>query len=656
MYIMMQAGRGIEKYQPLWGSWRVEGLIGQGNGFEVYRAYKEEWGRRYVSAVKLLSYYVSNNDVREAQAIGVAEAAMPEYFKSLVGNIRNEIELMYRLRGNSNIVTYEDHAIFEKDDGLGWDVLIRMEFLKPLPEFLIDSQLERADVVKLGIDICKALEACGREGIIHRDIRDSSIFVSPRGEFKLGSFSLAKENSKGGRLVHSQFNPLYMAPELYKDQGYNFSVDTYSLGIVMYKLLNKGRLPFLPLPPVNITAAETESSLARRIGGEELPLPADSGESLGAIILKACSYDKKDRYKSPAEFSQKLERQLKAEVKSAKLESAAVKSTIDFHRVETNNGKVQINEENEKADVQSAYSEELERIAVAELASSADKIENERRSSGRRFARNICIWAALMVLAFAFAFICAYEVEPDNDEPVPKPPQVTVEITPAPVTASTPTPEPIVTNETVTNETATKNKEVKNKAKTAKKQDEMQMLHKKAEEHYERHEYEKAIAAFEELVRLDASYSNAAKYADSFFKLAEEHNALGMKYHDEGRLESSVEEFEAATEVLLKMKSIVDEYDQERYNKWNGISSGNRNSVLEKIMKIDDCFKLADEYNREGVKLYEEGSYERARLKIEKALEYLDKIRVIVPNYSSRGYEGIVKIYEGNLSRIEEKL
>lgn len=645
MYIMKETGRAIGKYQPLWGSWRVGELIGQGNGFEMYRVYKEEWGKQYISTVKLLSCTIGKDDIKEALAIGIEQDAMPEYFKSLVGNIRNEIELMYRLRGNSNIVTYEDHEIFEKRGCLGWDILIRMESLQPLPDFLLDRELERLDVVKLGIDICKALEACCREGIIHRDIRDSSIFVSPRGEFKLGSFSMAKEHPEGGRLIHAQFNPLYMAPELYKDQSYDFSVDLYSLGIVMYKLLNKGRLPFLPLPPDNITAADTERSLARRMSGAELPLPVEAGDNLGAVIIKACSYDKKDRYKSPREFRQRLERLLKADTKTSKGVGTRTDSMLYYPSAEVLHTEKQTTAEQEEADAQAAYAEELERLAVVELASSVEKMDNARKLSKRRFIRNAGIWTAIMVSAFAIAFVCSYEVDPDIVEPVSKAPIVTSQPSPSPTITAAPTMEPAVT----------KPKEIKNQNQASKKQTEEQKLYNNAVEHYEKHEYEKAIAVFEELAKADAKYSVSEQYADSFFRLAEEYNALGMKYYIEGKLEKSAETFDAAIGMLERMKNDMCKYDTEVYEKRYNIYSGNKNSVLEKNQKINKFFKLADECNREGVKLYEEGSFDKAGQEFENALELLREIRLLVPNYSANGYDGIMKIYEGNLRRIEEK-
>ncbi|MHB1394352.1 MAG: protein kinase domain-containing protein, partial [Clostridia bacterium] len=568
---MKEAVRAIERYQPLWGFWRVEELIDQGVGCEVYKAYKEEWGKRYTSTVKLMSFSIDKSDIKEAQAIGIDAASMPEYFKSTVGSILNEIELMYKLRGNSNIVIYEDHAIYQKKGDLGWDVLIRMEFLQPLPDFLMGRKLGRIEVARLGIDICKALEACGREGIIHRDIKDSSVYVSAKGEFKLGSFSLAKEFLKGGRIALAQSNHLYMAPELYKEQSYDSTVDIYSLGIVMYKLLNRGRLPFLPLPPDNITVDDTEGSIASRMTGEQLALPVDAGGNLGAIILKACSYNKKDRYKSPNELRQKLERFLKTDAKPAKGDSSVISSSMDCKALE--------------ADAQAAYAEELERIAVVELAASVDKTTNAGKLKKNKLIRTVGIWVSLMVMAFAFAFICTYEVEPIDKEPIAETAAEATQVSPSPTILSAITPEPTISKsgEEYWSEAMLYKKNKKYESALAafgeakrlgydsikvniqvgaiKKEMEVQKLYKKATAYYEQHDYEKAIAAFTELTRIDAAYIKAAQYEDSFLQLAREYNLAGVRQYNEGKLEQAGKEFDKALNELESMKACISNYD-----------------------------------------------------------------------------------------------
>lgn len=669
---MKEVARSIDKYQPLWGSWRAAELIAQESGCELYRVYKEEWGKQYISSVKLLSFLVGKSDIREAQTIGLDPAAMPDYFKSLVGNIQNEIELMYRLRGNSNIVAYEDHAIYEKKDSKGWDILIRMEYLRPLPDFLAGQRLERSDVVKLGIDICKALEACIREGIIHRDIKDSSIFVSPRGEYKLGSFRMAKELMKSGRTALTSLSPLYTAPELYNEQGYDFSADIYSLGIVMYKLLNRGRLPFFPLPPNAISVDDAERALARRMSGEVLILPVDAGESLGAIILKACSYDKKDRYKSPFEFRQKLERFLKSVAKAAKVNGMVTVGISD--------SAVQISSENEEMYAKAAYVQELKKNAMVELAASVDKINNDRKLIKKRFVRNAGILTAVVVLAFIAAFISAYEVEPIVEEPAGESASGTIQASPSPTIDSIPDSEHTGVKsgeeyykEGLTHMTNNRyesavsafeeakrlgydSKKAESQIWAARKRIEVQKLKSKAMRYYEQQEYEKAILAFSELAKADAVYKSLAQYSDSFFKLAEEHNLSGVQYYNEGNLEQSEKEFETALGVLERMRKDLKKYDQERFNDRYGIYSGNKSNLLEKMQKIDEYIKLADECNREGVQYFKEGSLNRAKLEFEYAVNHLEKIRLLVPAYQENRYTSLLKICENNLKNIGSRL
>jgi serine/threonine protein kinase len=78
---------------------------------------------------------------------------------------------MDRLKGHTNIVSYEDHTVIPHENKIGWDILIRMELLTPLTDYLQNHKFSEDDVIKLGIDICKALTLCERYSIIHRDIK-----------------------------------------------------------------------------------------------------------------------------------------------------------------------------------------------------------------------------------------------------------------------------------------------------------------------------------------------------------------------------------------------------------------------------------------------------------------------------------------------------
>jgi serine/threonine protein kinase len=324
----------IYKFEPLWGAWKIEEFVGEGNFGKVYKVGREEWGQKYISAVKLISIPQTANDYKEAQTIGIDSGSMESYFEDFVKNIVSEIELMYKLKGNSNIVSYEDHMIVKKEEEIGWYILIKMEFVQSLPDYISSNEVNISDVVRLGIDICKALETCEKFNIIHRDIKDDNIFVSKNGNFKLGDFGIAKELSKSGKTASMRGTPLYMAPEVYKGESYDSTVDTYSLGIVLYKLLNKGRLPFMPPYPKNITYNDTENSIESRMRGETPKLPVDTEDALGELILKSINYDPSKRFQSPKEMRKALEKaigMLEEQVNDVKLADVDIEKAVDIN-------------------------------------------------------------------------------------------------------------------------------------------------------------------------------------------------------------------------------------------------------------------------------------------------------------------------------------
>ena len=94
----------------------------------------------------------------------------------------------------------------------------------------------------------------------------------------------------------------YMAPEVYQNKPYGASVDIYSLGLVMYWLLNERRLPFLPTPPAVPTAAQNNEAQMRRLGGEAISAPKNGSPALKTVVLKAIAFDPAERFSSPKEF------------------------------------------------------------------------------------------------------------------------------------------------------------------------------------------------------------------------------------------------------------------------------------------------------------------------------------------------------------------
>ena len=296
-----------KKYEPIFGEWSIVREIGEGSFGKVFEIERRDFGYTYKAALKAITIPQSQSEVKSVLADGMDEQSATSYFRGFVEEMVAEFVLMSKLKGHSNIVSYEDHRVVEHTEGIGWDILIRMELLTPLLDHVSKNPLSRSDVIKLGIDICKALEVCRKNNIIHRDIKPENIFYSDIGDFKLGDFGIAKtvEKTTGGLSKKGTYT--YMAPEVYKGEAYGASVDIYSLGIVLYRFMNNNRTPFLPPYPTPIKYADRESAMARRIKGEALPAPANADEALSRIILKACAYKPEERYRSAADMRRDLE-------------------------------------------------------------------------------------------------------------------------------------------------------------------------------------------------------------------------------------------------------------------------------------------------------------------------------------------------------------
>lgn len=293
--------------QQIWPGWETVRVIGSGGFGKVYEIQKAEDSKTgdYRSALKVITIPQSPDDYRAYEDDGYDEKSISAIFKEQIDDIVSEFQMMSQFKGTSNIVSYEDHRIVPHADGRGWDILIRMELLMALPEYFNRHGMSEADTIKLGQDICRALELCGQKDIIHRDIKPQNVFVNEFGDFKLGDFGIAKSMDHTTKATKIGTYS-YMAPEVYRNKPYGASVDIYSLGLVMYWLLNERRLPFLPMPPAVPTAAQNNEAQMRRLSGDAIPAPKNGSPELKAVVLKAISFDPAERFHSPKEFSEAL--------------------------------------------------------------------------------------------------------------------------------------------------------------------------------------------------------------------------------------------------------------------------------------------------------------------------------------------------------------
>lgn len=288
-----------------WPGWEIVRPLGSGGFGKVYEIRKADETGEYRAAMKVIRIPNSASDYEMYEDDGYDEESITAIFKSQMEDIAREFSLMAQFKGVSNIVSYEEHLIAPHDDGRGWDILIRMELLTPLPQYCKTHAMTEKEVIRLGMDICHALELCGKKQVIHRDIKPQNLFVNDFDDFKLGDFGISKTLDHTTKATKTGTSS-YMAPEVYNGQAYGSSVDIYSLGLVLYWLLNERKLPFMPMGKVP-SHSEMERAVERRYKGEAFPPPKNGSEGLKAVVMRACAYKPQDRFANAGEMRKALD-------------------------------------------------------------------------------------------------------------------------------------------------------------------------------------------------------------------------------------------------------------------------------------------------------------------------------------------------------------
>lgn len=157
--------------------------------------------------------------------------------------------------------------------------------------------------------ICDALEAAHRVGVVHRDVKPENIFLEERDGrqcVKLLDFGAAwlrngeAKAEEGGKLVLG--TPAYMPPEQWKGEAVDGRADVYAVGVIAY-MLATGTQPFAArgrkMRDVFLSHRDETPKDPRELNAQ---VPG----AWAKVILKALAKKPEDRYASAAEMAQAL--------------------------------------------------------------------------------------------------------------------------------------------------------------------------------------------------------------------------------------------------------------------------------------------------------------------------------------------------------------
>ena len=284
--------------------YHVDKKIGEGAYSTVYQVSKTNAAGTYTRALKHITLPSKKQYAGILNSMGGDYAKADDYFATILQDVATEIRILSMMSesGNPNIVRYYENDILENPSPRIYHIFILMEHLTPLPDYLGSVTLTVQDVIQLGKDVLNALILCHKHNVIHRDVKDENIFVSADGIYKLGDFGVSKALKDQSHAASIKGTPEFIAPEVYLGQhNYDHTIDIYSLGIVLYRLLNHFRNPFLPAYPTPYSTDDEETAFGERMKGKTPPLPSVAQNILGETIVKAI-LPRDQRYNSAEEF------------------------------------------------------------------------------------------------------------------------------------------------------------------------------------------------------------------------------------------------------------------------------------------------------------------------------------------------------------------
>ena len=335
----------LEIIGRVWSDWSITEKLGEGSLGQVFKAEKERYGIIQNSAIKVVRIPSDDAELKRVQSgFGLDEQELRDYFYPQIEKLKKEIVLMQELGEDNHIVKILDFEIIDSpSDNICWYILIRMEFLECLDKYVKQADLTVGDVISIGEDILTGLEVCETNNIIHRDIKPANIFRSSKGIYKLGDFGIARDIASNAGTLSYKGTENYMAPEVYLGKRYGSNIDIYSLGVVLYKLLNNNRLPFMD--EEKLTAQSVEKAIQKRYTGDKFPKPSHISDDLYELLQKMCAYDPEERFQSAEEAKKAIEKYKQSHIKELEIDlnikkdptNALNKDKINIQREKFNN-------------------------------------------------------------------------------------------------------------------------------------------------------------------------------------------------------------------------------------------------------------------------------------------------------------------------------
>lgn len=300
-------------FSEVWPEWKLIREIRRDSVSALYEAVHvdHESERCLIKVVgQEKSFWESLAITRDGMDSGRKTSDMENLSEVLADEFLNRAQKAMTFRDKSCFLRVEEVKKIPHSCGTESIVLLRMEYLPTLREFMCQHTLMERETLSIGYDLCMAVDLCTTSGISHGTIDPDNVFVyeSPDGELhgKLGDFtepgSIRWNNAWNVLKERICFPPEGNPPCFDED---DVRADLYEIGLVLYLCLNKGRIPFMPQDSAMLSVDEEKElteATEKRMRGEPLPKPQYGRLTTARMILKACAYEKEERFQCPKDM------------------------------------------------------------------------------------------------------------------------------------------------------------------------------------------------------------------------------------------------------------------------------------------------------------------------------------------------------------------
>ena len=292
----------------IWPGWEIKEQVGEGDIGKVFRIERTDAGITREAALKVIEISGDSAEIKKFRKMGMDEESILEIYEDRKNQLLAAVGRLSCLSTAYGIASIEDYDSSWNEEDSVWTILIRSEFLESLDAYgkKKGGDLLPVEIAEMGRDIAGALMTLEKEGITSLSVKPSNILRNSEGSYKLSD---AWINEGTGILANWKIGALFAwdAPELVRSGKYDQTSDIYSLGMIMYVLLNGGKLPFLEEGGEVKRWMKIKIANEKRVSGEQLPNPVHGDEELQKIVLKACAPKPEDRYQNALELREALE-------------------------------------------------------------------------------------------------------------------------------------------------------------------------------------------------------------------------------------------------------------------------------------------------------------------------------------------------------------